>query len=443
MKSKRKRSGRVTCFGSSTYPVQARQATRVPVSCPPGFQGRYTVQPGDTMFFIAQRFGVSLQALINANPQIPNPNQIFPGDVLCVPGVGQPDCRVPVSCPPGFQGRYTVQPGDTMFTIAQRFRVSLQALINANPQIPNPNLIFPCDVLCVPGVTEPDCRVPVSCPPGFQGRYTVQPGDTMFTIAQRFGVSLQALINANPQIPNPNLIFPCDVLCVPGAPPAGRVPASCPPGFQGRYTVQQGDSMFSIAQQCGVSLQALINANPHITDPNQIFPCDVLCVPCPQPGRVPASCPSGFQAQYTVRPGDSMFSIAQMFGVSLQALINANPHITDPNQIFPCDVLCVPCPRKGRVPKSCPQGFQAQYTVRPGDSMSSIAQMFGVSLQALINANPHITDPKKIFPCDVLCVPCVPVRVSPCFPVSSPHNSAGDDLLMEEEPSLVEEQETE
>jgi len=380
MKSKRKRSGRVTCFGSSTYPVQARQATRVPVSCPPGFQGRYTVQPGDTMFFIAQRFGVSLQALINANPQIPNPNQIFPGDVLCVPGVGQPDCRVPVSCPPGFQGRYTVQPGDTMFTIAQRFGVSLQALINANPQIPNPNLIFPCDVLCVPGVTEPDCRVPVSCPPGFQGRYTVQPGDTMFTIAQRFGVSLQALINANPQIPNPNLIFPCDVLCVPGAPPAGRVPASCPPGFQGRYTVQQGDSMFSIAQQCGVSLQALINANPHITDPNQIFPCDVLCVPCP---------------------------------------------------------------RKGRVPKSCPQGFQAQYTVRPGDSMSSIAQMFGVSLQALINANPHITDPKKIFPCDVLCVPCVPVRVSPCFPVSSPHNSAGDDLLMEEEPSLVEEQETE
>lgn len=37
------------------------------------------------MFFIAQRCGVSLQSLINANPHISNPNEIYPGDVLCVP----------------------------------------------------------------------------------------------------------------------------------------------------------------------------------------------------------------------------------------------------------------------------------------------------------------------------------------------------------------------
>lgn len=124
---------------------------RVPASCPPGFQGRYTVQPGDSMFLIAQRFGVSLNALIAANPHISNPSQIFPGDVLCVPGTSpQPPCRQPSSCPPGFQGRYTVQPGDSMFTIAQRFGVSLNALIAANPQVTNPNQIFPCDVLCVP-----------------------------------------------------------------------------------------------------------------------------------------------------------------------------------------------------------------------------------------------------------------------------------------------------
>jgi LysM repeat protein len=122
-------------------------------------------------------------------------------------------CRVPATCPPGFQGRYTVRRGDTMFLIAQRFGVSLQALINANPHISNPNQIFPCDVLCVPGVNT--CRVPATCPPGFMNRYTVRTGDTMFIIAQRFGVSLQALINANPHISNPNQIFPCDVLCVP------------------------------------------------------------------------------------------------------------------------------------------------------------------------------------------------------------------------------------
>lgn len=49
--------------------------------------------------------------------------------------------------------------------------------------------------------------------------YTVRPGDTMFTIAQRFGVPLPALIAANPQIPNPSLIFPGQVICVPSTQP--------------------------------------------------------------------------------------------------------------------------------------------------------------------------------------------------------------------------------
>jgi LysM repeat protein len=376
---------------------------RVPASCPPGFQGRYTVVPGDTMFFIAQRFGVSLNALIAANPQITNPNEIFPGDVLCVPGMGMPPTgRVPASCPPGFQGRYTVVPGDTMFFIARRFGVSLNALIAANPHITNPNEIFPGDVLCVPGAQA--CRIPASCPPGFQCRYTVQPGDTMFLIAQRFGVSLNALIAANPQITNPAEIFPCDVLCVPCEPEC-RMPASCPPGFRCRYTVQPGDTMFTIAQRFGVNVNALIAANPQITNPNEIFPCDVLCVPCEPECRVPASCPPGFRCRYTVQPGDSMFSIAQRFGVSLNALIAANPQITNPAEIFPCDVLCVPCLEECREPKHCPKGFQGRYTVQAGDTMFTIAQRFKVSVHELIEANPHIENPMKIFPCDVLCVP--------------------------------------
>ena len=99
-----------------------------------------------------------------------------------------------------------------------------------------------------------------------------------------------------------------------------------------------GDTMFLIAKRFGVTLDALIAANPHITDPNVLFPCDVLCVPCPRPGRVPVSCPPGFQGQYTVQPGDTMFLIAQRFRVTLDALISANPHISDPNLILPCDV---------------------------------------------------------------------------------------------------------
>ncbi|NMB02065.1 MAG: SafA/ExsA family spore coat assembly protein [Firmicutes bacterium] len=214
------------------------------------------------MFSIAQQFNVPLNALLAANPQVTDPNQLYPGQNVCVPRTTPP----PQQCPPGTFA-YTVQPGDTMFTIAQRFGVSLNALIAANPQIPNPNLIFPGQIVCVPRTAD-------GCPPGTFA-YTVQPGDSMFTIAQRFGVSLNSLIAANPQITNPNLIFPGQIVCVPttSTPPGG-----CPPGTFS-YTVRAGDSMFTIAQRFGVSLDALIRANPQIPNPNQIRPGQIVCVP--------------------------------------------------------------------------------------------------------------------------------------------------------------------
>ena len=67
--------------------------------------------------------------------------------------------RIPAACPPNFRGRYIVRPGDTMFTIAQFFRVSLSELIRANPHIQNPSLIFPGDILCVPGLVPFPCCV--------------------------------------------------------------------------------------------------------------------------------------------------------------------------------------------------------------------------------------------------------------------------------------------
>ena len=170
-------------------------------STPQDAQGAAGIDP-------LQVYSMTLEAILQAQRQLLSLEPATPEfDTM------QVTCRVPTTCPPGFQGRYTVRRGDTMFLIARRFGVTLQALINANPHISNPNQIFPCDVLCVPGVDT--CRIPTTCPPGFQGRYTVRSGDTMFLIAQRFGVSLQALIGANPHITNPNVIFPCDVLCVP------------------------------------------------------------------------------------------------------------------------------------------------------------------------------------------------------------------------------------
>jgi spore coat assembly protein SafA len=185
------------------YPPEPPYQPPMPDYMPPCPGGCiYTAVAGDTLFLIAQRFGVSLDALIAANPQITDPNVIQVGQRICIP----PPTPAPVPpCPGGFI--YTVVPGDTMFLIAQRFGVSLQALIAANPQIPDPNVIQVGERICIPPREE------IPCPGGTI--YTVVAGDTLFFIAQRFGVSLQALIAANPQISDPNVIQVGQRICIP------------------------------------------------------------------------------------------------------------------------------------------------------------------------------------------------------------------------------------
>jgi len=96
---------------------------------------------------------------------------------------------------------YVVVPGDTLSDIAGRFGVTLGALEAANPQITNPDLIVPGQVI----------RIPTNAVV-----YTIQPGDTLSGVAgQFFGVTLGALEAANPQITNPDLIVPGQVIRIP------------------------------------------------------------------------------------------------------------------------------------------------------------------------------------------------------------------------------------
>jgi LysM repeat protein len=95
---------------------------------------------------------------------------------------------------------HVVVPGDTLSGIAQQFGVSLGALEAANPQITNPDLILPGQVIRIPT----DVVI-----------YAVQSGDTLSGIAQQFGVSLGTLEAANPQITNPDLILPGQVVRIP------------------------------------------------------------------------------------------------------------------------------------------------------------------------------------------------------------------------------------
>ena len=132
-------------------PPQAPTATPEPVAtvapvptattAPSSSGTSHTVKAGEWLFSIARKYGVSPYSLAQVNG-IGAPYTIHPGQVLVIPSGG----TVPV---PGAGGTYTVQRGDTIYSIARKLGKTPSAIINANNLV-NPNFIFPGQVIKIP-----------------------------------------------------------------------------------------------------------------------------------------------------------------------------------------------------------------------------------------------------------------------------------------------------
>jgi LysM repeat protein len=146
--------------------VVASAALPLPVSAQNPCGATYTVVYGDTLNRIALRCHTTLAALLAANPDIRNPNVIYVGQRLAMPGRQEP----------GGSTTYVVQRGDWLARIAERFNTSVPALLQANPHIINPNFIHPGQRLIIPsgGQTGPQVTVtPNSGPPGTANIYLI------------------------------------------------------------------------------------------------------------------------------------------------------------------------------------------------------------------------------------------------------------------------------
>ena len=227
---------------------------------------------------------------------------------------------------------YTVQAGDTLYAIALRYGVTVQAIINANG-ITNANLIRVGQVLTIPGTDTP--TTPTTPTTGTS--YTVKAGDTLYAIALRYGVTVQAIVNAN-GITNANLIRVGQVLTIPGTSTPTTPTPPTTPTTSTTYTVKAGDTLYAIALRYGVTIQQIVTAN-NITNANLISIGQVLTIPGTGTPTTPAPPTTG--TSYTVKAGDTLYAIALRYGVTITQLVNANG-ITNPNLIRVGQVLIIP-----------------------------------------------------------------------------------------------------
>ena len=351
---------------------------------------------------LAAAFGVSVQALREINPAVGDSvwsgRRLFPkGYELRVPrdpiraaprvvlasiaGVERIEAQVAES-----SGTHRVRRGETLSTIARKYGVSMKALQRANG-LRSANRIRVGQRLKVPGLELPPPAEPVPVAPQTasapepapsEGVYRVKRGDTLASIARRFGISAGDLAAVN-RIQNANQIHPGQVIELPGGSLTAR------PGDRshaGTHTVRRGETLDSIARQFGVDVSELIALNG-VRNKNRIAAGQSLYIPGP-PESEPAAAPSA--------PAET----------AAKAVARA---ATPPNETAPA----APIPET-TAPAAEPA--PSEYVVRRGDTLERIAARTGVSQDQLIAMN-GIRNKNQLEVGQTLKLPAAPAPAQP------------------------------
>ncbi len=256
----------------------------VPYTAPEGVSGNYyTVSSGDTLYAIANKYGVSVDELKLANNLSSNTLSI--GQVLIIPSIEKPETPN--------ENIYIVKSGDTLYAIANQYGMTVDELKALNNLTSN-TLSIGQKLVVSAGNT------------GTLDTYTVKAGDTLYSIANKYGLTVNELKQLN------NLTS--DVLSI------GQilnVSNSITPTPSNTYTVKSGDSLYSIAKQYGITVDALKSANGKTS--NLLSIGEVLIIPTTNSNSI----------TYTVKSGDSLWKIATNYGISVNALKQANNLTSD------------------------------------------------------------------------------------------------------------------
>lgn len=214
--------------------------------------------------------------------------------------------------------------------------------------------------------------------------YEVKKGDTMFGLARQFGWDKQTLNMCNPTqmstLQKGTLIYyPCDI-----QPAEAHEVSETPTELKAViHTVERGETLSSIARMYGTSVSELKLLNPGAGD--MIQPGQELLV---SKGRAAGDIANGF---HTIVAGETLFGVAKANKVSIAAILEANPGISEHN-FRSGEVIRIPAPGSGltvekkMVTENVMGGFKP-YKVQKNDSWTSIAAANDISVETLMEAN--------------------------------------------------------
>ena len=254
----------------------------VPYTPPEGITtNTYVVQKGDTLYSIANKLGTTVSELKKENNLTTNTLQI--GEVLRIPTKEIYE---------GEENVYIVQKGDTLYSVAMANNTTVDELKRINNL--TSNILSTGQLLKIPSALLPETT------------YIVKKGDSLYSIANKYNTTVDELKRINNL--TSNILSIGQVLKL----PSDKVSDVEKEENTINYTVQKGDSLYSIARKYSTTIDKIKDLNNLTT--NLLSIGQVLLIPTD----------TNLETTYTVQKGDSLYSIAKKYDTTVDRLKQLN-----------------------------------------------------------------------------------------------------------------------